>query len=391
MIEIQRPDLQQLVTHYQQLLRLTDWRIRAEYVQNLRSGENEVWGLCLPVVDSKTARLAIRDPSTPPSGSSVEDAVTQIKETVVHELMHLWFAPFGARSPIEVAHEENAVWALSEALVKAEIGTDQEESLARAMVAKLRVMDRDLPVQTSPLEKIPGQNFTGVIDPGKGPIRLRAGESMDPKIIAAALDALVAGDEAKCAEILKSLIAAAAGGGGAAPAEATAEEEGAPAPKPEPAAEATVEEPGDKPMDQDQLKPESAPARRARTAEIEVYEKRARVAAESITRDAIRARVHSARVIDGLELPPSVEKRILSQRSLEEAETLLDTAREMLVSVKPKTRVAAPENTGGNEDISSLTGRERIAYQTLKESGREAQAAQYLQSALKIARARKAV
>jgi hypothetical protein len=64
------------------------------------------------------------------------------------------------------------------------------------------------------------------------------GASMDPKLISAALDALVAGDEAKCAELLKGIIASAAG---AEPAEEEKPEE-KPEPKPDPVAAAMPEE-----------------------------------------------------------------------------------------------------------------------------------------------------
>lgn len=51
------------------------------------------------------------------------------------------------------------------------------------------------------------------------------GESMDPKLIQQALDALIAGDDAKCAEILKGLVASAAG---ADPGAATDTTDGSP-------------------------------------------------------------------------------------------------------------------------------------------------------------------
>jgi hypothetical protein len=60
---------------------------------------------------------------------------------------------------------------------------------------------------------------------------------MDPKLIQEALDALISGDDAKCAELLKSLVASAAG---AEPSEAPSSDDAAP-PNPEAdAAAATV-------------------------------------------------------------------------------------------------------------------------------------------------------
>lgn len=52
----------------------------------------------------------------------------------------------------------------------------------------------------------------------------RSEQQMDPKLVQEALDALVAEDDAKCAEILKSMLAAAAGGG-APPADPAVEDE----------------------------------------------------------------------------------------------------------------------------------------------------------------------
>lgn len=65
------------------------------------------------------------------------------------------------------------------------------------------------------------------------------GSSMTPEMVKEALDALIAGDSEKCAELLKGLIAVAAGGETAAPAEEPAAEEPAPeAPAPEAMADA---------------------------------------------------------------------------------------------------------------------------------------------------------
>lgn len=356
-----RPDLQVLLTYWQQALRLQDWRVSAEYVSNLsnESGDS-LWGLCVPITDSRTARLSIRDPATPPPGSSLDEAVKQVEETVVHELCHLWMAPFGARSPAEISHEENAVWAISEALIKVK-GTPAQEQIARAMIAKLKV-----------------NHFAS---------RRRVGEtSMDPEMVKTALDALVSGDAEKCAEILKEMIAAAAGGGAAlSPDPEPAPMNAAEAPPPPAAGEGET-------MDEEK-KPEAlAVARKSRVAEIDLEYSRARKASESMIKDAIRSRVYATRIVEGIELPPSVEKKILAQTSLERAEELLETAREMLAQggAHKKSRAASPENTGDVEDLTDLSPRDRVAYQTMKESGRDQQASQYLKSALRIARARSA-
>lgn len=130
-----RPDLAQLVAHYQETLRLRDWAISVDYRADLCAADGSpVWGLCYPSPDAKSATILIRDPETPPAGVPVADAEAQIVETVVHELVHLHFAPLDLREPAAVRLEEQAVWALSAALVAAR-GTETETQIARAMLA----------------------------------------------------------------------------------------------------------------------------------------------------------------------------------------------------------------------------------------------------------------
>ena len=131
------PDLAALVAHYQRELRLLDWRLDVSYAPDLADVKGrQVWGLCYPVPDNKSARIVIRDPSTPPKGATPEQAAAQVVETVVHELTHLHFAPFGNITPAAIAAEEQAVWALAEALIRAK-GTPDEAMYARAMLAQI--------------------------------------------------------------------------------------------------------------------------------------------------------------------------------------------------------------------------------------------------------------
>ena len=131
------PDLAALVAHYQRELRLLDWRLDVSYAPDLADSRGRpVWGLCYPTVDAKVATIVIRDPATPPDGATAEQAAKQVVETVVHELLHLHFAAFGTSSPAEIAHEEQVVWAISEALINAK-GTPEEGLIARAMLAQI--------------------------------------------------------------------------------------------------------------------------------------------------------------------------------------------------------------------------------------------------------------
>jgi hypothetical protein len=133
------PDLAALVAHYQQALRLLDWRIDVSYARDLTdSAGRPAWGLCKAIADGKMAKIVIRDPATPPDGISPEEAARHVTETVVHELMHLHFAPFGNRTPAAIVAEEQAVWALAEALVNAK-GTPDEPAMARAVMFQVGV------------------------------------------------------------------------------------------------------------------------------------------------------------------------------------------------------------------------------------------------------------
>jgi hypothetical protein len=125
-----RPDLQKLLDELQRELRLRDWRVEIAYRPNLAADDGRpVYGLCTPLVDGKMAQILIRDPATPlsPSDPSVE-------EILIHELVHLHFAPFATSRPAEIAAEEQAVWALTEALHNAK-DASRRAHIARAMVA----------------------------------------------------------------------------------------------------------------------------------------------------------------------------------------------------------------------------------------------------------------
>lgn len=128
-----KPDLQELVRYWQDRLRLRDWAIDVSYVKNLKSPSGaQVYGLCYPFLDDKRATIYIRDPeeSTP---LAAEPPSTE--KVLVHELTHLHFAPLSGSSRAEIAAEEQAVWAISGAMVQAR-GTPDEPLVVRAMLAR---------------------------------------------------------------------------------------------------------------------------------------------------------------------------------------------------------------------------------------------------------------
>lgn len=210
------PDLAALVAHYQRELRLLDWRLDVSYAPDLADTRGRpVWGLCYPTVDAKVATIVIRDPATPPDGATAEQAAKQVVETVVHELLHLHFAAFGTSSPAEIAHEEQVVWALAEALIKAK-GTPDEAMYARAALVAI---DRS----TAKVRAAKAQEKENMLD---------------PKLALEGLKIITAKDAKGALELLNRLLASALGG------EAEAEEPAAE----EPAAEEPAEEPAAEPM-----------------------------------------------------------------------------------------------------------------------------------------------
>lgn len=213
------PDLAALVAHYQRELRLLDWRLDVSYAPDLADSRGRpVWGLCYPTVDAKVATIVIRDPATPPDGATAEQAAKQVVETVVHELLHLHFAAFGTSSPAEIAHEEQVVWALAEALIKAK-GTPDEAMYARAALVAI---DRS----TAKVRAAKAQEKENMLD---------------PKLALEGLKIITAKDAKGALELLNRLLASALGGG--AEAEEPAAEEPAaeePAAEPMPAARVVV-------------------------------------------------------------------------------------------------------------------------------------------------------
>jgi hypothetical protein len=184
------PDLAALVAHYQRELRLLDWRLDVSYAPDLADSRGRpVWGLCYPTVDAKVATIVIRDPSTPPDGATSEQAARQVVETVVHELLHLHFAAFGTSSPAEIAHEEQVVWALAEALINAK-DTPAEAMLARAAMVAI---DRS----TAKVRAAKAQEKENMLD---------------PKLALEGLKIVTAKDAKGALDLLGRLLASALGG-----------------------------------------------------------------------------------------------------------------------------------------------------------------------------------
>jgi len=189
---------------------------------------------------------------------------------------------------------------------------------------------------------------------------VRLENTMDPKIIKDALDALEAGDSGKALEILKSLIASAAG----APVEA------APAAEPDP-----TEESADPPA-----APAGAALRRTPAADAETIKLRAevaRLAADLDARDlAERQTLVGRLVVLGAELPATAwdgdpEKRVPCERLSREPIETLRARVEALAAARPAPRRNAPPTRteltpGETRHAARMTAEQRERYEGLR-------------------------
>lgn len=129
-----KPNLPALVALWQERLRLRDWRLTVSYEPNLAAGDGSpCYGLCSPFVDAKEARIYLRDPDESNDGIPPHD----VEETLVHELLHLHFAPLAENTSAGVAAEEQAVWAITSAISQMkDLGARARLARAVALVAE---------------------------------------------------------------------------------------------------------------------------------------------------------------------------------------------------------------------------------------------------------------
>jgi hypothetical protein len=213
-----KPDLIELMARLQRELRLQDWRIDVSYVRDLCASDGTVvHGLCYSLVDAKTARIEIRDPETPAG-----DNDPTVEETLVHELVHLHFAPLSGFTQADIAVEEQAVWALSEAICNAKNDASRRAQIARAMVAfTKRATGRSAPRSQT----------------------RKQGVQMDLAMLLVALKAAVASGDMKQVEALIAEIEAANGTTAADPVDPAADPAMAQEAEEEPRQAAAEEEP----------------------------------------------------------------------------------------------------------------------------------------------------
>jgi hypothetical protein len=219
-----------------------------------------------------------------------------LMSTLMHELTHAKLSPLTALlefTPAAVMLEEGIVESLGNAL--ASTVPAYARAIRRALAAP-RARSTAVRARISALA--PRQRERG---------RIR----MDPEMIKKALEALLSGDAEACKAILQELITAAAAGGGAPSSEELPREE----------------QPGDVPQPAREEQPPMGRSRGRQAPAVSPHEARARRAADSLNRDAIRARIHTSRVVDGFSLPAELETEILRCSDIDDAERLLRVAR----------------------------------------------------------------
>lgn len=103
------PDLSVLVTFWQPILRLADWKITARYVRHL-----DRTGWCNLQVNYKSASIRMMHPMDWPSTDEIYD----VEYHLLHELCHPHFAAFEIPNggPMHI-HEEQAVTSFARALL----------------------------------------------------------------------------------------------------------------------------------------------------------------------------------------------------------------------------------------------------------------------------------
>lgn len=116
-------ELQELCRLWQKRLRLQDWDVTVK-VARQRDMDTDSLAECGHQIRKRTAEITLLDPIDYPPG---EPQPQDHEVDLVHELLHLHFAPFRAEdgSPEQIAQEQ-AIHAISKALVQlARKGADE--------------------------------------------------------------------------------------------------------------------------------------------------------------------------------------------------------------------------------------------------------------------------
>ncbi len=117
--------LANLAKRWQKRLRLLDWKVRVKLVGQEEfdsagrdyghSAENS-HGFCLNFAEGRSATIYIVNPAEVERDE--EDDRVDIENTLVHEMLHLHFAPFANKHDEDSLLHEQAIESITEALLK---------------------------------------------------------------------------------------------------------------------------------------------------------------------------------------------------------------------------------------------------------------------------------
>ena len=116
--------LTQLAKRWQIRLRLLDWKVKIKFVsaeEFNRAGKpfehstDNAMGFCVNLPEARQANIYIVNPAEVEQ-DEMEDRV-DVENTLVHELLHLHFAPFANKHPDDDLLYEQAIEAITGALL----------------------------------------------------------------------------------------------------------------------------------------------------------------------------------------------------------------------------------------------------------------------------------
>lgn len=123
---ITQRQLTALMKRWQKKLRLQDWKVKVRLAGQVdfdeRGKDYEYtaktnYGFCEHMPEARTATIWMVKPSEGPLPADGDDERGNIENTLVHELLHLHFSPFASKHPEDDLAHEQAIEAITEALL----------------------------------------------------------------------------------------------------------------------------------------------------------------------------------------------------------------------------------------------------------------------------------
>ncbi|MCW8128934.1 MAG: hypothetical protein KIS92_00990 [Planctomycetota bacterium] len=124
--EFAQRDLERLLEYWQRALRLQDWKISVAFTNhgNLKEGDFGEVDWC---ANHKMARIKLVNHDTLPEALNFIPPPSS-EETLVHELLHLHFAPYAKREESEGVKLEIAINCIAGALVSERLKRERKEA-----------------------------------------------------------------------------------------------------------------------------------------------------------------------------------------------------------------------------------------------------------------------